>query len=158
MPAVLYEISNPSDPYTMIASELRFAAAAVLILGEGKMGAHPVDDDAAESVPIFLLGGHEPWLAAHGIKDLAAFIMANPSPIAEVLESVQIGKPSDRRAMEAVFAAIADPKDRTAAQAAYHDQKRSSLNDIGGRASHYAKTLRALAARGPTTQPTETPP
>ena len=35
----LYEISNPSDPYT-IRAEFKIAAAAVLLLGRGKMGLH----------------------------------------------------------------------------------------------------------------------
>ena len=40
---VLYEIINPSDPYTLKADDFKIAAAACLILGDGQYGLESED-------------------------------------------------------------------------------------------------------------------
>ncbi len=141
-----YELINPSDAYTFYAPSLLIAACAVFIVGEGKYGAHRVDDEE-DHVPLFLFGGHETWLKDHGVEDLGAYIEAHRPEIAACLESFLIGDHADRVRMERVLDAIRDPADREAAREAWHDERRSSMNNIGLVAKRYAKILREKAAK-----------
>jgi hypothetical protein len=126
----LYEISNPSDPYT-IRAEFKIAAAAVLLLGQGKMGIH-TDSGEDEEMPLFIFGGHEEWLKKQGMDPLDEFIKAHLLEIADALDTVLIGSYRNRATFEKVIENIKDPEERQKARATYHDEKRSSLNDIGG--------------------------
>ena len=144
MTKIICEIINPSDPYTIVGERFDVLAVATLILGNGQW-ALSGDADVHE-MPIFLFGGHEPWLAKHGINDLGAFIDAHLTEIADALDSVLIGSRSERTSIEAVLAAIDDPAQQEKARAVWHDKKRSSMNDIGGRAYALAKRVRERAA------------
>lgn len=54
----VYEIVNPSDPYTM-QGEFRPCAMATILLGKG---AYVLQDEQGETVvPIMFLGGSEEW-------------------------------------------------------------------------------------------------
>lgn len=64
--------------------------------------------------------------------------------VATALESLLIGSAGERRGMERVFAAITSEADRAAARAAWHDNRRSSLNDFGAWAAELAARLRAV--------------
>lgn len=138
---MIYEIINPSDPYTMVADDFKVAAAAVLLLGRGKLGLS-CEEDHKQHVPVMLFGGAEEWLKEHDLEDLGGFIEAHRAEVAEALESVLIGSESDRKTFDKVIACISDPGDRQKARDTYHDQKRSSMNDIGGAAWEYAADLR----------------
>ena len=141
----LCEISNPSDPYTIeVGDDPRPACAAVLLLGEGHYGLH--EEGGEDVMPIFLFGGAVEWLAKHGIPDLPAYLTAHAVEIADALDTVMIGKRSERARMERVLAAIASAEDRQKARAAWLDEKQTSLNDIGGRAVVLSKRLRDKAA------------
>jgi predicted aminopeptidase len=140
----LYEIANPSDAYT-IEGELLPCAIATLLVGEGAYGLKTVDGETA--APIFLFGGHEEWLKERGVDDMPTYL-ENPEHRAEVaaaLETVLIGDFADRKRMERVLACVTSDDERTKAKAAWHDERRSSMNDIGRRAALYAKRLRSPA-------------
>jgi hypothetical protein len=143
---LVWEIINPSDAYTIEAPDFRTAAAAVLVLGEGKYGLRPEDEDEGESMPLFLFGGHEGFLATHfgGEDGLGEFIRDNPGPLADAFDSVLLGRFDRRRDYKAALAAIDDPVKREQFRDAWHDN-RSSLNDIGGRARDIARHLRGRA-------------
>lgn len=141
---MLFEISNPSDAYTIEAETLVVAGVATLLLGEGKYGLSGVDD-AEAGMPIFLFGGHEQWLATQGVPNLDAFLDANYASLAEALESVTIGSAEERKRLGRIVAVITNEEERAKARAAWHDERRSSLNDIGKRAGGLAKRLRELA-------------
>jgi len=68
--------------------------------------------------------------------------------IAEALESVTVGDFEDRARLEKLLACVSDPAERSAAQDAWHDQRRSSMNDIGKRAKQMAAHLRNKAKGG----------
>lgn len=128
---MLFEIINPSDPYTLETDSYAAAVAAVCILGEGKYGLDPIDCDVPK-VPLALFGDLPPHVyQAAGVKDfdeLAARLNSDAAfneATAAALDSVRIGT----------------ERERTADKAS-HDDRRSSLNDIGGRAWAYAEALR----------------
>ena len=60
---MLFEIINPSDAYTMEASDLETAAVAVVVLGHGMYGLRGLGDADGKDVPVFILGGHDEWFA-----------------------------------------------------------------------------------------------
>lgn len=130
-----YEIANPSDPYTMQAEDFNVAAVTVAILGNGAYG--------IPGTPI--LFGWDQWLKEREI-DLPKFIDARLTEIIACLESVMIGRESDRTEAEEALAAIVE-ENRAEWLKKRHDQRRSSMNDIGGKAQQWAKALREKACK-----------
>ncbi len=141
-PARLYswEVINPSDKYTLQARDFATAAAACLLLGEGRYGLDPETDDQPRC-PLFLFGGHEEFVTYHFGGDLSAWIDGHVESVAECLDSVLLGGFDRRRDYDAAVSAIDDPSKLAAFRDAWLD-KRSSLNNIGGYASRLAAHLR----------------
>ena len=54
---MLFEIMNPSDPYTVVAEDKEIAAVACIVLGTGTYAFKPIDVGDFE-VPLFLFGRH----------------------------------------------------------------------------------------------------
>lgn len=150
----LYEISNPSDPYTMECTDDLIAAVATLFLGDGKYMLKPVDRPQPEKplVPVLFFGGEEAlqqWCEEHGIggvSNLSDWAIDHAEAIATALDSVAIGSVEERRSFERVLACISSDEERAKARDVHHDEKRSSMNDIGRRAKGLAKSLRARVA------------
>ena len=92
---MIFEIVNPSDAYT-IEGELLPCGVATMILGEGTYGLKDERGDTA--MPIFLFGGHEPWLKEQGVQDLSVYLEEHRAEIATALETVLIGHFGDREA------------------------------------------------------------
>ena len=147
-----YEIVNPSDPYT-IKGEPLVVCAMVLLIGQGRYGLDPADDETEDpGLPMFILGGDpEEWLKEKfGVESLAEWLGEdeNLEAAADCLESVVIGRAGDRRMVESALAEMPDGESRKRFLAKYHDDKRSSLNDIGGLCQAQAAKFReCLAAR-----------
>ena len=116
-----YKIVNPSDPYTITADDRAVACVAVMLLGEGKYALK--DEQDVTVLPLFLFGGDpEGWLLKeHSVANLGDFVNSRAGDIATALRTVKLPK----------------------------GQRRSSLNDIGGRAKQLAKRFREIAAEYP---------
>jgi hypothetical protein len=149
---LLYAIVNPSDAYTMTASSDLVAAVATLLVGEGAYMLKPLNgagiEDRQNLVPLLIFGGDEAfheWCGKQGIADLGQWALDHAEEVASALESVLIGSQSERVKMEKVLACISDEKERAKARATYHDERRSSLNDIGRVAQSLAKRIRSRA-------------
>ena len=113
-----FEISNPSDPYEMEVPDLEIAAIVICLLGNGKYGGKSLD--GSPDVPFFLFGGADEWFTATFGTDYETTVTsALHSRNAELVAS---------------FESVTLMRD-----------KRSSMNDIGGRAQDYAKAIRARA-------------
>lgn len=111
-----YEIVNPSDPYTLKSDDFEAAALACVILGNGKYALKPLEDGGVE-VPLFVFGGHDEWFQkTFGVTLDGSLSRVERSRIAAVLETVTIG----------------------------NSKKRSSMNDIGGRAKALAIVMREV--------------
>ena len=121
---MIYEISNPSDPYTMKCDDFKVAAVAVLLLGRGAY--------VIEGTPVLI-----------ALEDIALeeFIPAHRNEIALALESVMIGSKADREQVEIELQGIpVDDRDEWLAER--HHRIRSSLNDIRSKAQRLADSLR----------------
>jgi hypothetical protein len=140
-----YEIVNPSDAYT-ITGPFRACVIATLLLGHGAYSLH--DEHGEHVMPLMLFGiGGDEWFVEKFGKSMQEVMDETPgAEIAAALESVLIGSFPERRTVNAVLNAISDPAEREKARAVWHERKRSSLNDIGGRAQAMAKVLRVRKA------------
>lgn len=133
--ATIYEISNPSDPYTLESDDFAAVLCAVGIPGTGMYGADPISGEGP-SVPITLGSDYpaETYQAAgiepRSIEGFNKFMedKANKIRVAVVLEGVRFGHTRDR--------------DRPPE---WGEEHRSSMNNIGGSAQAIAKSLRKAA-------------
>lgn len=139
---MLYEIVNPSDAYTLEAAEFKHAAAAILLLGQGKYGLTPETGD--QDVPLFLLGGYDDWAKEINF-DLNAVLNDELEHVGEVLESVLIGNFRDRIELKDAMSAM-NPEKARAYREAWVDRRRSSMNNIGAAAKQIAERIREKLA------------
>ena len=127
-----FDLINPSDPYTLEADDFEIAAVAVCLLGNGKYPADALGDDAdkGNNVPAFLFGGHDEWFAARFGADYETIaercLTTRADAIARAFESVTLG-----------------------------GKRRTSLNNIGGKAQELARAVRAQYTQHPTTTRSE---
>lgn len=137
---MLFNIINQSDPYTLRAPDLEIAAVAICLLGEGKYGLEEIGGDRSGRVPMFLIGGHEEWFAKQFGRDFATTVNhvvgKRPEELCKALASVFIGTPADMLAFEEAAKACVDVEEIAVLKLKTHDEKRTSLNDIGRRAWH----------------------
>jgi hypothetical protein len=126
---MIYNIINPSDPYTMEADDEVVACAAGLILGEGRYALRRADDEQ-QVLPIFIGGGGIDWFVEKAGCSFADFLNAKGGEIGKALKSVRIGSPEARIHVQSV-------ED--------HDKRRSSMNDIGRYAWSVGEALIASA-------------
>ncbi len=145
---MLFEIINPSDKYTVKAPDLEIAAVTCTLLGQGKYAFHGIDTDA--EVPLFLLGGHDEWFSQQfgaSFSDVTDRVMTNRrAELADCFDSVLIGNAAHRKAFEKGLELIDDPAKREQWREHWLDERRTSMNNIGGRAWSIAKRLREPVA------------
>ena len=138
-PLTLYELINPSDPYTFYAPSIEIAGVAVVMLSSG-FGATPARGEG-ESTPV--LFGWKEWLEEKGIDN--AWCIAHLSEIADALDSFLIGNAAHRADVESMLDEL-PPEKRDAWRAKRQDRHRSSMNQIGEAAYAAAKRLRQKIA------------
>lgn len=136
----LYELINPSDPYTFEAPNLEVASVAACLLST-RFGAKPVGDEDSESTPVLV--GWDEWLNTRGID--GEWIKSHRIEIAAALDSFLIGKPGDRADVEDMLAELPEEK-RKAWRAHRQDRHRTSMNRIGEEAYQLAEQLRGKEA------------
>lgn len=144
---MIYNIINPSDPYTIAADDFEVAAVACFVLGEGAYAFEPFGAWAWEAprVPAFLMTGSDEWcLKTFGCNafDLAQRVLGTKmQALADCFDSVLIGDCAARKAFEKSTAGL-DLAKTMALKRERHEQMVSSLNDIGARAYRLAAHLR----------------
>ena len=141
---MIYEIINPSDPYTMVCKDVRIAQAAGLLLGNGKYGLR--DEDGKDTLPLLLFGTALPWVAKEfgSMEEFQEYIGANLIEIANCLETVMSFGREERVAYDEAIKTMA-PEQAKAYRDKVHDKNRSSMNDIGGYAWQLAENMREKA-------------
>ena len=130
----IYELINPSDPYTFEAGSIEVAGAAVMYLSSG-FGAKEVGD--GDSTPV--LFGWDEWLKERKID--SDWIVAHRTEIANALDSFLIGDSCDRQDVEDMLAEL-PPDKRESWRARRQDRHRTSMNKIGETAYDLARRLR----------------
>ena len=149
---MLYEIINPSDKYTIEVKSLDVAFVACVFLGNGQYAFDPLED-GGEKIPLFCMGGWNVWCHEHFQNTIEAVfnsVTGNPEKcveLADCLDSCLIGSVHDRATYNSGLELIDDPVKREAWRAQWHDQRLTSMNDIGSRAYAMAKKLRAGAVK-----------
>jgi len=113
-----FDLINPSDPYTFEAADLEIAAVVTILLGSGTYIAKGIGDAQGQEVPPFLLGGHDKWFRDKFGSDvsetLSRAVDTRTSDLVRSLRSVTLGS-----------------------------ERRTSMNDIGGRALRLAADCEA---------------
>lgn len=132
-----FELINPSDPYTFIASSNEVAALTVFIIGS-EYGAKA--KDGSFEVPITMFGGGAKWYQEQFGHSADDGLAQNKLEVAKALESMMYGGFEDRKRYQAALNAIDDDEKREKFIAEWQDG-RSSLNDIGNYAHALAKKL-----------------
>lgn len=141
---MIFDLINPSDPYTFEANTHLMAALAVCILGHGKYGAQQLDGDKSLSVPGFLFGGHDEWFWEHFDADFNTCLeQADRKELADVFDSVLIGDLGVRKDYEC--REDGDTESWEERRDRLQFQKRSSINDIGAQAWELAALMREVA-------------
>lgn len=139
----LYEIVNPSDPYTLAADDFETACLANILLSEGLYGLDEIDGNGR--MPILGFGGADAadrwWRERFGRSLDDALAAMDRAAVATCLGSVLIGSAKDRKAYEAGLELIDDPAKRKAWHDRWHDDRRSSVNNIGKRAWQLGEQL-----------------
>ena len=141
---LIYEITNPSDPYTLVADDDKVAMAAVLLLGEGRYGLDR-EDHAYIMPPMFGPGTEEieQWLKKNDLYPIGEFISSHRNEIAAALDSVLVGPRWQRHIVAMMLETLEDDRAKwEKARESHHDKNRGSTNDIGRRAWHIAESLR----------------
>jgi len=141
---MLYKIINPSDPYTIECPDLEIATIACTLLGGRQYAFEPIGNGIV--VPPFLFGGINKFCErnfACGFDALRDRVLTERAlDLATALDSCIIG---DRSAYLEQLANLQPDSSPVAFANTWHDEHRSSLNDIGGRARTIANHLRSNA-------------
>lgn len=132
-----FELINPSDPYTFIATCNEVAALTVFLISSA-YGAKAKDDSF--EVPITLFGGGAEWYQEQFGHSANVGLQENKEEVAKALDSIMYGHFEDRKMYQAALNAIDDNTKREKFIAEWQDN-RSSLNDIGNYAHELAKKL-----------------
>lgn len=138
---MIFEIINPSDPYTMETDSKEAACVACLFLSAG-FGLR--SEDGSFAWPIMFCGcdPDATFTDLFGVAMLD-WIGEHRALIAEALDSVLVGSIGDRATVKALLDGMqATEEQRTKFLGAWHDQQRTSMNDIGAAAKRMAAKIR----------------
>jgi hypothetical protein len=149
---MLFELINPSDPYTYTAASFEVAAVAACLLSTG-FGCRCIDPGASDETSPILLGW-EQWLGDRGIDE--DWLTAHMADIADAWESFVIGSADSRADVELALSHIPTPEGRQSFLAARQDRDRSSVNQIGEVAYENARRYRRSLQKLPVVATTDT--
>lgn len=145
---MIYEIVNPSDAVTIEADDVKVAGLATWLLSNG----YGLDDEEGQNVwPIAIFGIGQGLLETQGIPDVDKFIKDNALRMAEVLDSVMYGYPSDRALVKSAMEKMT-PENAATYLSEWNEKHRSSMNNIGKACRTIAKRLRELHAENQLTE------
>lgn len=151
---MIYEVVNPSDAVSIEADDSVVASAATILVGTGKYFLSAADGSKVD-MPMMLFAKDpsallQSWCEQVGFKDFDALMGKHIEAVATCLESSLVGDVSDRAGLLEVFEKVGDKGSIAEAMDAWNDKKRSSMNDICGRARSIARGLRKTIAEAKT--------
>jgi hypothetical protein len=140
----LWELINPSDPYTFRAPDVRVAGMAAFIMSHA-YGAKRVG--GGECSPMIL--GWDEWAAEHGIDE--QWIDSHAHELAEAFESFLIGPVEDREVIESIIREMQSASEIRKWKLERQDKLRSSFSAIGEAAylagDHFREVAKKLARK-----------
>lgn len=137
---MIYELINPSDPYTMVYDDDEIARTACILLGESAYALK--NENGGEVCPLLLLGATAFINKEYGSSaKFFEYVTENMLRIGDCLDSVMSFGPSERFAYEEAVKVMTD-KQRKEYRDKVHDRNMSSMNNIGARAWTLAETFR----------------
>lgn len=143
---ILYELINPSDPYTFFASSREVAVLTVLALApNGLCGATPLNGDITLDVPVFWLISKEEvneWFNAHFGRSIDDALAVLGNEIADALDSFILGTEAERKLYEKTISLLDSKEKIEAFNAEWDDAKRTSLANYSPRAKMLAEAFR----------------
>jgi predicted transposase YbfD/YdcC len=153
---MLFDISNPSDAYTFEAESFPVAAAAILLVGQGKLGTSYIGPEKnGPSMPPFILADESSiskWLLKNcgfSLESFAEFMEENWAKVADALDSVVVGNKRDRELYLLKLEKVEGETERAAFKAKWQDENSSSMNNIGKACWEDAKHIRETHTKGP---------
>lgn len=143
----IWDIINPSDPYTLETDDHDVAAVVCSILGNGGYGLKEINGD--RRVPLMLFAADVVWFESTFRMTAAALFDAVMSTkrdaVIAALDSVVIGSAVDRKTYFGALEHVSDPAVRDAWCETWHNDRRSSTNDIGKLSWDMARQMREHA-------------
>lgn len=128
---MIYGLINPSDELSFEAEDHRVAICVVMMVGEGAYGARTLDGNEEKKIPLMLFGNADAYLKTwFGEDEPLDWMLANKPAVAACLRTFLYGKP-DKRTENMLVG------DLEASQ----EKKRTSINDIRGKALKLAELL-----------------
>jgi hypothetical protein len=138
--AVIFNIVNPSDKYTLETDDFETACIVAIFLGNGMYSLEQLDGDLEMQ---FFFGDPSGWFQevfGNSFEvSVKRCLTEKQTKLIEALDSVLIG---DRKMYYEGLALIDNEEKRKEWRMKWHDRNRSSMNDIGGRAWAIAEKLR----------------
>lgn len=108
---MIYEVINPSDPYTIVTDDFRVAAVAACVLGNGAYGL--ASADGSQEMPPMLFGGEHTWFPqAFGKSFEGVLSEVNRADVAACLETIVLCGIHERRAYDEALALVEDAERR----------------------------------------------
>lgn len=142
----VWNLINPSDPYTLVTDNFEVATVVCLLLGEGRYGLEEINGE--RRVPLMLFDVNERWFReTFGCTCQELFdrmVGDRRAEIVACLDSVLIGSPASRATYQEGLDLIDDPQKRAAWRTRWHDKRQSSMNDIGAQARRLADQIRKV--------------
>ena len=135
----LYNLINPSDPYTFRAEDQETAALAVFCLGPA-YGAENLSGTGSGDVPVLLFSDPKVWYQEQFGRTPDEGLEAKKPAVIRALKSFVLGNERDRKRYEAAMACITEPEQREIFAREWRDG-RTSMNNIGLRAEKMAEGL-----------------
>lgn len=144
----IWIITSPSDAVTIEADDFRLVAFFTCILGDGLYSAKEWGTDAPRVVPFLPGDRFDEWFNSNFGKDYETCAMeVDKGALAEVFDSVIVGRPEDRgSALERIAAAV-DPKKRKVERQRINRERAGTGWQVFELAEKWADKLRAAAAQ-----------
>ena len=140
----LWELLNPSDPITFEGDDFEAVAHAVMLLGQGRYPARELRAKEPREVPLFLFESPDAWFVETFEKTLEQSMEGQEDflAVADVLDSVQVCKETDRFEYQAKWNTGLIQSERDRIRKEWCDEHRSSMNNLCDQAWHIAREIR----------------
>lgn len=150
---MIFEISNPSDPYTVVGDDFEVVCIAISVLGKGAYGLNQLCKDGTTfDMPPFPFGGCEEWFQdffGKSYQEAYDDVIDNcTQSLIDVFDSVVIGRNvDDRKVFEIALGTFKTAEEKANFRNKYLEDRRTSMTNIGKNAQICADFYREYLAK-----------